>query len=187
MDVSLLDRDAPALRTERTELWLPTKNDLAGLVELLSNPRTARFLGPSSGFAHHFARFCRNAGSWQLYGYGSFIVRSRDSGELIGNCGVFHSWRGLGEDFDDHPEVGWILRHDQVGRGLAREIMHTALGWFDREHGARRIVCMIEQGNQPSTRLALHLGFQPLREAVPYEDTRVDLFARPPGTPLPPL
>ena len=71
------------------------------------------------------------------------MLRERGSGELVGNAGVFHSYRGLGEDFDDSPEAGWILRADRVGQGLAHEAMTAALAWFEREHGRRRIVCMI--------------------------------------------
>ena len=95
---------APFLVTERLELWLPRGSDLREMLAIVSVPRTSRYLGPADGPAEHFTRFCRNAGSWLLYGYGSFILRLRGEPEVIGNCGIFHSWRGLGEDFDDQPE-----------------------------------------------------------------------------------
>ncbi len=155
--------DAPHLVTERLELRLPTAADFPATMEIVSHPETRRFLGQSSK-ADHFMRFCRSAGSWLLYGYGTFMIRSRGSEEVIGNCGVFHTWRGLGEDFDDSPEAGWILRHDKVGQGLGREVMAAVLAWFDRAHGPRRVVCMIATGNDPSIRLAHTLGFTPMRE-----------------------
>jgi RimJ/RimL family protein N-acetyltransferase len=107
-----------------------------------------------------------------------FMVRRRGSNEVIGNCGVFHSWRGLGEDFDDTPEAGWILSHDQVGQGLGLEAMTAALGWFDREHGPRRTVCMTAPENEPSMRLAGKLGFAPMRDAVLPDGDAVRLFER---------
>lgn len=168
----------PHLQTERLDLRLPVAADLAAMARIVAHPETGRYLGRAFDPADHFMRFTRNAGSWLLYGYGSFIVRPRDSEEVIGNCGVFHSWRGLGEDFDDTPEAGWILRHDQVGRGIGREAMAAALGWFDRVHGPRRVVCMITIGNEPSLRLAERHGFAPLRETVLPDGDAVRLFER---------
>ena len=178
------DTLATRLETARLDLRVPTSDDIAAMLAIVSNSDTARYLGPRAGSdsarADHFQRFSRNAGSWLLYGYGAFMIRRRDSGELIGNCGVFHSWRGLGDDFDDSPEAGWILRRDQTGQGLAREAMDAALAWFERAHGARRIVCMISPGNEPSLKLAARLGFAPMREAELAEGEAVRLFERVP-------
>ena len=168
----------PHLLTERLELRLPVLADVAAMAAIVSNPETGRFLGPRFDRADHFARFGRNAGSWLLYGYGGFMVRPRGSEEAIGNCGVFHSWRGLGEDFDDAPEAGWILRHDQVGRGIGYEAMSAALDWFDRAHGPRRVVCMTAPENAASVRLAEKLGFAPMRETVLPDGDAVRLFER---------
>ena len=169
---------APLLTTERLELRLPTAADLAPMAAIVAHAETARYLGPAFDPADHFMRFCRGAGSWMLYGYGMFIVRLRGSEDVIGNCGVFHTWRGLGVDFDDAPEAGWILRHDQVGRGIGREAMAAALEWFDTEFGPRRIVCMIAIGNEPSMRLADKLGFAPMRDTVLPGGDAVRLFER---------
>lgn len=171
---------APHLVTERLDLRLPVAADLAAMAAIIGHAETGRYLGPAFDPVDHFMRFSRNAGSWLLYGYGGFIVRLRGSEDVIGTCGVFHNWRGLGEDFDDFPEAGWIMRHDQVGRGLAREAMEAVLAWFDREHGGRRIVCLIAVGNEPSLRLAERLGFAPLREAVMPDGDAVRLFERVP-------
>lgn len=170
-------RDAPLLVTERLELWIPTGAEVWPMHAIVADPATRRFLGPSESRADHFERFCRNAGSWLLYGYGSFMLHERGGG-LIGNAGVFHSFRGLGADFDDSAEAGWILRADRVGQGLAYEAMTAALAWFEREHGRQRIVCMTVPGNAPSIRLAGRLGFVPMRETVLPDGEAVRLFER---------
>ncbi len=145
---------------------------------IVVDPETGRFLGGAGNKAEDFTRFCRNAGSWLLYGYGSFMVRWRGTADVLGNCGIFHSWRGLGDDFDDSPEAGWILRHDVAGQGVAREAMEAALTWFAAEHGRQRIVCMIAPGNAPSLRLAERLGFDPFRDARLPDGDEVRLLAR---------
>ncbi|HLV08150.1 MAG TPA: GNAT family N-acetyltransferase [Croceibacterium sp.] len=170
--------NAPQLTTERLELRLPVKADWPAILAMVSHPRTTRFLGSGATSAEHFARFCRSAGSWLLYGYGAFTIRRRDLGQVIGNCGIFHTWRGLGPDFDDMPEAGWVLRHDQEGVGYGHEAMRAVFEWFDSEHGPRRVVCMIAQRNVPSLRLARKLGFTPMREATLPGGETVGLFER---------
>jgi RimJ/RimL family protein N-acetyltransferase len=170
--------DRPFLTTERLDLWQPRASDLEPIHAVVTHPATGRFLGPGSTLHEHATRFTRGAGSWFLYGYGPLMLRLRGSDALIGNCGVFHTFRGLGDDFDDNPEAGWIVAAEHVGRGLGAEAMRAVLEWFDREHGARRIVCMISLGNEPSMRLAGKLGFRPMREAVLPDGAAVRLFER---------
>jgi len=148
------------LITERLELSQPVAADLAGVAALVAPDAMRRFLGDRApDMADEYARFARNAGSWALYGYGTFMVRERGSAQIIGTCGVFHTWRGFGQGFDDAPEIGWIIGQSVWGRGYATEAMRAALTWFDQVHGARRIVCMIEQDNDASFALAARLGF----------------------------
>jgi len=170
--------DKPFLTTERLELWQPREADMLAMHEVVLDPRTGRFLGPRAQFSDHAIRFMRNAGSWFLYGYGALMLRLPGQEKVIGNCGVFHTFRGLGEDFDDNPEAGWIVAAEHVGQGLASEAMQAALGWFDREHGPRRIVCMISPENEPSLRLADKLGFAPVREAALPDGAIVRVFER---------
>ena len=169
---------SPVLVTGRLELWRPVASDHADLCAMMQSAVTRRFLGswePSPADMH--ARLLRNAGSWSLYGYGTFMVRERGQERIVGNCGVFHSWRGLGEDFDDLPEAGWILAEDSAGKGYAREAMEAALAWFDAEHGPRRTVCMIDPANAPSIRLAERFGYMPLRDTE-FAGEPIRLFER---------
>lgn len=172
----------PFLATERLELWQPTLADEPQMFAIIEDPRTHRFLGPMSTRADHFTRFQRGAGSWFLHGYGGFMVRLKGEPHVIGNCGVFHSYRGLGEDFDNKPEAGWIMAADHVGKGIAREAMEAALVWFDAAHGPREVVCMIEPGNVPSVVLAARLGFAPTRLATLPDGAEVQLLNRNPSS-----
>ena len=154
----------PLLTTERFELWQPQADDLADLFDLTLAEETRRFLGsfvPSEMDA--FARLARNAGSWALWGYGTFMVRRKGEARIVANCGVFRSHRGFGaaQGLDNVPEAGWIVHKDHWGQGLAREVMEAALVWFDQTHGRQRVACMIEEGHKASDRLALQLGFVP--------------------------
>ena len=156
-----LNHDAPVLVTKRLGLWHPAAADLPALHDMVAPEAVRRFLGnrPTTR-AEEAARLLRNAGSWALYGYGTFVMRVRGSDALIGICGVFRSWRGFGEGLDDVPEAGWILGEPAWGQGYAGEAMRAVLAWFDATHGAQRIACMIEEGHHTSLRLADALGFE---------------------------
>lgn len=170
---------ASFLTTERLKLSLPTASDMRPMHAIICEGATGRYLGPDLSYADHFMRFARNAGSWQLYGYGGLMVRERNGdGQLIGNCGIFHSVRGLGEDFDDRAEAGWIMAEKHQGRGYASEAMRAALNWFDGEFGTE-VMCMVAPENAASLHLAEKLGFDPTREALLPDGDRVQLFRRP--------
>lgn len=154
--------DGPLLKTDRFDLWRPVATDLPQLCALIDDEETRRYLGPASAEKQaQFDRLMRNAGSWALYGYGTFMVRPHGENDIIATCGVFHSWRGYGAvlGMDDVPEAGWIVRRDWWRKGVASEVMDAALAWFDREHGPRPVNCMIEAGNTASEQLAGRYGF----------------------------
>lgn len=162
----MLNHEGPILRTERLELWHPASTDLPVIHAVVSPEPVRRFLGnrPTT-IADEAARLLRNAGSWALYGYGTFILRPHGSGAVLGICGVFRSWRGFaaeqgGLGLDDVPEAGWILGEASWGQGLAGEAMRAVLAWFDEAQGPQRIACMIEEGHHASLRLAHALGFE---------------------------
>ena len=171
----------PILTTARLELWQPAAADLADLLELTRADATRQHLGsfvPSEMDA--FQRLHRNAGSWALHGYGTFMVRRKGEGPIIGNCGIFHSHRGFGAELglDNTPEAGWIIHANQTRQGYAREAMLAALKWFDQTHGLRRIAAMIDPANTPSHALAAQLGFSEYARHTPEGGSELILYQR---------
>lgn len=162
--MSNLPASGPVLTTKRFELWRPQIDDLGDLFELTHADEARKFLGgfvPSE--ADSFARLLRNAGSWALWGYGTFMIRRTGEARIVANCGVFRSHRGFGAEqgLDNVPEAGWIVHHDLWGQGLAGEVMTAALAWFDATHGRQRVAAMIEEGHAASDAIARKLGFAP--------------------------
>lgn len=146
---------------------------------MLADEDVRRNLGNcSTSPADEFNRLARNAGSWALYGYGSFMCRLRGTDQFVGVCGVFHSWRGYAEGLDDTPEIGYSLARPFWGQGLATEAGQAALAWFDALHGGRRIACMINEANLASMSVATKLGFVRYGEHVE-DDERLVLLERP--------
>jgi RimJ/RimL family protein N-acetyltransferase len=125
-----------------------------------------------------FQRLLRNAGSWALYGYGTFMVRPRGQAAIVANCGVFRSFRGFGQGLDDVPEAGWIIHRDWWGRGVASEVMQAALAWFDARYGRQRVACMIEDGHAASAVVAAKLGFVQYGRHKPADGRELVLYER---------
>ena len=168
----------PVLSTERLDLWRPAAGDHAALIQLLGDDEVRRHLGsrPTSA-VEEFNRLCRNAGSWALYGYGTFMCRPRGQEHVLGICGVFHSWRGFGQGLDDTPEIGWIFARETWGKGIASEAARASLDWFDAAFPRRRVACMINDTNLPSLAVAAKLGFARYAEHVD-EDGKLILLER---------
>ena len=178
---------APVLTTKRLELWRPQVSDRAGLRALIEPGEVRRFLGGMDPDDHDvFMRLLRNAGSWALYGYGTFMVRERGQAEIVGNCGVFHSWRGFGRGMDDVAEAGWIVSKTAWGKGYAQEAMQAALAWFEREHGGQPTLCMIEQGHRASEAVAAKLGYAACDRVAERDERPLIVYRREAGGALVP-
>jgi len=111
-------------------------------------------------------RLLRYIGHWAAFGYGMFAVMERASGMLVGDVGLADFHRGLGADFDPYPEAAWVLDASVQGRGMAAEAMGAVLNWARGRVGGDRTVCVIDERNDPSLRLAGRLGYVPFRETL---------------------
>ena len=177
----------PVLVTARLELWRPQVSDRAGLRALIEPGEVRRFLGGMEPDDHDvFMRLLRNAGSWALHGYGTFVVRERGKADIVGSCGVFHSWRGFGRGMDDVAEAGWIVGKSAWGKGYAQEAMQAALAWFEREHGATATLCMIEQGHRASEAVAAKLGYAAFERVAERDERPLIVYRREAGGALVP-
>lgn len=119
--------------------------------------------------------FLRNAGHWQLTGFGQWAIEPHRAGRMAGQVGFFHAARGYGEDFDSYPEAGWMLSPDAHGQGFGPEAAGAAHDWFDRVVTGP-LVCRVAPGNERSLRLAAALGYKDMRE----EDGRLVLLRKSP-------
>jgi RimJ/RimL family protein N-acetyltransferase len=153
------------LRTERLTLRQPVIGDFQDLHALTASPDMREHLPGFASVEDSYKRLLGNLGGWATFGFGTFAVRERETDDYVGNCGLFRMVRGLGSDFDDHPEAGWIIAQDRWGRGYASEAMAAALSWFESVHGICKTNCMIAPGNVGSARIAQKLGYRPTRMA----------------------
>ena len=124
-----------------------------------------------------WSRLLRLIGHWTSFGFGPFLVLDRMSDFIVGEVGFAHCHRGHEPVYDEVPEAMWRIDHAAQGIGIATEAMRATIGWFDEQHKTKRTVCMIDQSNASSLRLALRLGFHEFAKAI-YRENQVVLFER---------
>lgn len=160
-----MSRTIPTINTSRLTLRAMRSEDFKRFAEIWATPAVVEHIsGQPRTKAHSWDVFLRNAGHWQICGFGQWAIQPHGVQEMAGQAGFFFGSRGLGEDFDPFPEAGWVLATEAQGQGLGRDAVQAAHDWFDRVI-AGRTVCMITPENTASLRIADALGYRFLREA----------------------
>lgn len=170
---------APVLTTARLVLRAHVLSDFERLCAIWGDPEIVRYIGGDvRSRSDCWMRLMRYHGLWPMLGYGYWAACDRETGLYLGDVGVADFHRELGPDFDRTPETGWVLAREAGGRGLATEAMTAILGWCDAQ-GFARTVCMIEDGNTASERVAAKLGYRAFRILGP-EPRQPSLYVRGP-------
>jgi RimJ/RimL family protein N-acetyltransferase len=172
-----MSRTIPTINTPSLTLRGMRAEDFKRFAEIWAMPDVVTHIGGKPWpRARSWDAFLRNAGHWQITGFGQWAIQIHGSGDMAGQAGFFYGSRGLGDDFDPYPEAGWVLAPEYQGAGLGRDAAGAAHDWFDRVV-ALRSVCMITPDNAASMRVAETLGYTPLRD-VEVEGETVTLMTR---------
>lgn len=172
----------PVIETERLRLRGMVRADFPDFAALWQDPDVVRFIGRKPRpVGDSWAIFLRIAGSWAIEGFGQWGIERKRDGALIGQTGFFRAMRGLGPDFDDPPEAGWVLAREAQGQGFGPEAVRAAHRWLDAGPHRDRTVCMIEVGHGASLAVARALGYRPMREVEDMGDMVQLLSRRPEG------
>lgn len=151
--------------------------DFARFAEIWATPEVVSYIsGDPRPKSQSWDSFLRNAGHWQISGFGQWAIQVHRAPQMDGQVGFFFGSRGLGEDFDPYPEAGWVLAPEAQGAGLGLEAAQAAHDWFDRII-AGRTVCIITPENTSSLRIAQKLGYVPMRQ-VDMDGDVVQLMSR---------
>ena len=136
----------------------------AEVMPLLLDPRVGETLcqprPPTE--ADLLEELARKVDHWDQYGFGMWLVRDRDSGEMVGRGGLQYTYSpGL-----DEIEAGWAIVPERWGRGLATELARTSVHTAFRTLGLREIVALALPGNRASRRVMEKTGFLYERDTV---------------------
>jgi RimJ/RimL family protein N-acetyltransferase len=169
--------EAPTIETERLVLRGYRLGDFPHVAAAWADPEVVKYIGRPFTEEESWARFLRNIALWPMLGYGYWAATEKSTGRWIGDVGFADFKREIEPSLKGVPEIGWVLARAAHGRGYATEAAQAALRWLEHALGPRRTVCIINDGNVASVRVAEKCGYREFAR-TPYKGSTVLMFER---------
>jgi RimJ/RimL family protein N-acetyltransferase len=168
----------PSLETPDLLLRGPLPADLPTAVALHQHPDFYRFLGGKPHTEEDvWRRMLGQLGHWAMFGYGSWAIEEKATGQFVGSVGFFDFQRDLTPSLKGTLEAGWVLDPRLHGRGYASQAVQAALAWIEPRFPTARLTCIIDPENAASLGVARKFGFHEFARAI-YHDGPIVLLER---------
>ena len=152
----------PRLETERLILRLPSEDDTPAYVAFYADAEASSFYGGPLGPVAAWSRMARDVGHWHLRGYGMFSVIERESGKMVGGCGLYWptGW--------PRPELTWWIPPEARRKGYAHEASRAVIDWGYDDLGWDLVETHADDHNRAAHGLIRALGgIEIAREVFP--------------------
>jgi ribosomal-protein-alanine N-acetyltransferase len=147
--MSLDSFTTPRLLAERL-----TPDHLPDVRRMDGDQRYMALLGGTRDEAATAAYLVRNLVHWERFGFGLWMLRERDGGELIGRAVLRH----LEVEGAEEVEVGYGFYPEFWGRGLATEIACACVSIGRAQLGLASLVAITRPENAASQRVMSKAG-----------------------------
>lgn len=148
------------IETERLQLRQMTPVDVPALLAVFGDSEVMRHYPAPFDEARMQTWVDWNQRSYAAHGHGLWALILRDTGELVGDCGLVNQQvEGVQE-----VEIGYHVRRDLWGQGLATEAALGCLNYGFATLSRQRLVSLIHPQNVPSRRVAEKIGMTLRRE-----------------------
>ena len=157
----MIDDDFELL-TERLRMRPYRIDDLDDFHAIVGDPETMRFY--AEPFSRDGARewIERNLQRYEELGFGLFMIEDVKTGELIGSCGPnVQTVDGIQE-----IELGWHVRRDRWGHGIAPESAAACRDWAFANLESDHLIALVRPLNEPSRRVAEKIGMAIWKETL---------------------
>ena len=157
------------LLTDRLRIreWRGTAADVDALYAVLSDAETMHLWPAAFDRAGCEAWISHARESYAAHGYGRWAVERRDTGAVIGDCGlnptVLDGWSFV--------DIGWILHAGQHGEGLATEAARAIAAHAFGPLALAELIAHMAEDHVASRAVAERLGME-LSHRQPYERDR---------------
>lgn len=152
----------PTLETKRLSLREYVAEDLDALGVILSDPETMRYYPAPFDRTGVIDWIERNRARYANDGFGLWAMVLNSTSGLIGDCGLVRQ----SVDGVDEIEIGYHVRRDLWGRGLAPDAACACRDYgFDRLR-VDRLISLIRPENLPSRRVAEKMGMTVWKEVM---------------------
>lgn len=143
--------------TERLTMRQWRDGDRAEFLRNLNSDSVMRWLGGPQDEPIYGVLFDRVASYQRDFGHTLWIVERKADGAMLGFCGIKRV-NAPGAPNPGDFEVGWRLREDAWGQGIAKEAAIASLDLAFGRFQARHVVAFTVAGNAASWGLMVRLG-----------------------------
>ena len=163
------------IETARLTLRPLVPGDLDALAAMYADPEVMRYIGTGGARGRDDAARTieRQRAAYAGRGYGEWATVLRESGEVIGLCGLI-VWPDI--DGTEELEVAYLLAREAWGRGLGTEVAGAIRDWAVRELGRTRLVSCIYPEHSASIHVAEKIGMRYEKRFL-YEGEPMALYA----------
>jgi RimJ/RimL family protein N-acetyltransferase len=145
------------IETARLRLRPMRDGDVDDLLGVFGDPTVMTAFGVKPFGRVEMERWLRRTLDHQeRHGYGLFAIILKTSGQLIGDCGL----ERMELDGQPETELGYDVRSDHWGRGLATEAATAVRDHAFATLALPRLVSLIRRGNDASRRVAEKVGMR---------------------------
>lgn len=152
------------IETERLRLREYTWEDYDALYAILADPETMRFYPKPYDEEKVRGWITWNLKNYREHGFGIWAVTRKDTGEMIGNCGLTIQMI----DGEPLPEIGYHIRRDCWRRGYGSEAARAVRDWAFENTGYGCLYSYMKYTNLPSQATAMANGMEKVK-AYPNE------------------
>ena len=151
------------LETSRLMLRDYTPEDFEALYPILSDAETMQHYPHPFSEEETRAWIARNIARYENDGFGLWAVILKESGELIGDCGLTL------QNIHGHmlPEIGYHIRKDLQGKGYATEAAAACIDFAFGHFDFPAVYSCMKYANAASARVAVKNGMHFIEE---YDD-----------------
>jgi RimJ/RimL family protein N-acetyltransferase len=146
----------PQLQGKRLRLRGPRESDADALFALFADPDVMRYWSrpPMTTRAEAEGLIVEIGEGFAQRSHLNWVIAARQDDAVIGTCTLFRF-----EPRHRRAEIGYSLRSDHWGKGLAAEAVALAVDWALRTLKLHRIEADIDPRNDGSRKLLQRLGF----------------------------
>ncbi|MGK0270417.1 MAG: RimJ/RimL family protein N-acetyltransferase [Cocleimonas sp.] len=144
------------LETERLYLRRLVRDDAEFILNLLNQPSWLEFIGDKNVYSLNDAKKYIELSPmtmYQHYGFGLFLVCSKDTSTPIGLCGL------MKRDNLDDADLGYAFLPDFWQKGFALEAVQSVLSYAKNTHQLTRVLALCKSSNTASIKLLNKVDF----------------------------
>ena len=148
------------IETERLFLREMTQADFEALYKVLSDTEIMRYYPYTFDEEKVKSWIDRNIERYRVFGFGLWSVVLKDTGEVIGDCGL--TMQNIGGQIK--PEIGYHISADKQRKGYAKEAAIAVRDWTFRNTTFNVIYSYMKYDNVPSIKTAISYGCKQVDE-----------------------